>query len=67
MITKNGKIRCDLCGRFVANNDVTGSYTPDSDFTIERIEHYHKKCNEVMYNEISLTHHMTLPGWIGII
>ncbi len=45
---KSKKIKCDLCGKFIAYKDIPNNvkytFTPDSEFTIETHEFIHKKC-----------------------
>jgi len=43
------KIRCGVCGKFIGfkefdNNEIKTEYTPDSYYTVEKIEHNHKRC-----------------------
>lgn len=43
-------IKCSICGRFISyadiNNRLTGyHYTPDTPFTAEEHEHWHKACD----------------------
>ncbi len=43
--------RCIYCGRFIGlgefmRGEVETDFTPDTHFTYEKIEHYHKKCKE---------------------
>ena len=43
------KIRCSICGKFIKYSDIGTDkigydFTPDSEFTIESHEYYHKKC-----------------------
>ena len=48
-ISKNGSIRCVVCGRFMSFAEVdNGGYhfTPDSEFTEERSEFWHEQCVE---------------------
>jgi hypothetical protein len=50
MLTKNGKISCDYCGKFIAIDELIEQkathslVTPDSEFTKEEYESYHNAC-----------------------
>lgn len=44
MVTSNGRVKCDICGRFIKVNKMVNGYQPDSAFTAERSEQYHKEC-----------------------
>ena len=50
MLTKNGLIACDFCGKFIAIDELaeqTATHlllTPDSEFTKEEYESYHNAC-----------------------
>lgn len=37
-------LKCECCGRFVAYAEVVSDYTPDSVYTAEKVEHYHRGC-----------------------
>jgi hypothetical protein len=40
--------KCECCGKFVKrySDDTILVFTPDSEFTIESFEYYHKKCKK---------------------
>lgn len=43
------RCRCDVCGRFISqeefsNGDIDIDFTPDTHFTVEKLEYTHKKC-----------------------
>lgn len=44
MITKNNKIKCDICGKFISISNRVTVYTPDSPLSIENIEDYDITC-----------------------
>lgn len=50
MLTKNNQIKCDVCGKFIAVDDLIEQkashylLTPDSEFTTEDYESYHNSC-----------------------
>lgn len=49
MESKDKKIKCDHCGKFISNNDfhienVFTKFIPDSEFTTEKIIFIHTKC-----------------------
>jgi hypothetical protein len=50
MLTKNGAISCDYCGKFIAVDELIAQkathslLTPDSEFTKEEYESYHHDC-----------------------
>lgn len=54
MITKNDKIRCDVCGKFISYKDLSEGkatnimVTPDSHVSHERYESMCKKCRRTL-------------------
>lgn len=50
MLTKNGNIACDYCGKFIAIDELIDQkathslLTPDSELTKEEYESYHHAC-----------------------
>ena len=47
---KNQRIRCNVCGKFISYSDIENGkvyskFTPDTQFTIEKTEWFHIKCN----------------------
>lgn len=50
---KDKKVRCLSCGKFIGHEDfqqdkVRVVFTPDSEYTMERIEYQHKKCMDLV-------------------
>lgn len=44
-------IKCVVCGRFISYKTIgTVRFTPDSEVTIEKIEHFCEKCTELVKN-----------------
>lgn len=42
-------IRCEICGKFMSKLDLEVGhcdFTPDTAFSYEKVEWYHKKCRE---------------------
>lgn len=37
---------CFVCGKFIAHDNIHVNFQPDTHFTTERIEYYHKECYE---------------------
>jgi len=41
-------IRCEVCGKFIKYSDIPEktivNYTPDTEYTIEKTEFFHKEC-----------------------
>ncbi len=49
MLTKNNRYKCDYCNKFIKMEEIKQEeikqiFTPDSEFTIEGMEYYHKQC-----------------------
>jgi len=49
--------RCIYCGQFIGLDEFQGGevetdFTPDTYFTYETIEHYHKKCEDELQYQI---------------
>ena len=48
---RSNDYRCIYCGKYVAYNDipkkVTVELTPDSEYTSEKCEMWHKKCEDI--------------------
>ena len=53
MITKNSKVKCDVCGKFVKTEDHKTVFTPDSYYTDEKIQDFDKECYEGVRNDHS--------------
>ncbi len=43
--------RCDGCGKFTKEEDLTCHHTPDSEFTSEEIYYYCNKCEKRYTNK----------------
>lgn len=44
MVLETNQIKCDACGRFIKSEDLAYDFQPDSAFTAEKCDQYHKKC-----------------------
>lgn len=45
MVTKNNAITCDICGKFMSPDaPISTKFTPDSPFSEEKLETYHRDC-----------------------
>ena len=49
MKKKNYLTKCSVCGKFIGyyefeEDKILTEFTPDTHFTVESIEHIHKKC-----------------------
>jgi hypothetical protein len=47
----NSTLKCSSCGQFISYNDIDlgkaeYEFIPDSEYTIEKIDHFCRKCNK---------------------
>lgn len=50
--------RCSYCGRYIGasefdRDEIIVDFTPDTQFTTEKIEHIHKRCKKILHKNIA--------------